>query len=153
VEESGKCGRKWKRFINFALMKNLIRHTVLLVLALTIALGSVGIALGQQLCQMVMVGNAKAPEKEMSGCCTDSDSSDDEDDCCTLKVTYKKLDLVTTAKAELTKKVVEFTPFIVPQPLQFIPAKATAQTILTYSDSSPPLSGREILLVKRTLQV
>ncbi|MEJ8755817.1 hypothetical protein WG947_02315 [Pontibacter sp. H259] len=134
-------------------MKNLIRHIVLLVLALSIALGSVGIALGQQLCQMVMVGSTATPEKEMSGCCSESDSSDSEDDCCTLKVTYKKLDLVTTAKAEITKKAFEFTPFIVPQPLQFIPVKATAQTILTYSDSSPPLSGRDILLVKGTLQV
>ncbi|NEM97343.1 hypothetical protein [Pontibacter burrus] len=131
-------------------MNNLIRHGILLLLALTIALGSVGIALGQQLCQMVMVQSAST---EIKGCCSESETSGTEDDCCKLEVTYKKLDLISTAKADFLNKLYVIVPPIVPQPLYNLPAPTIAAQVLSYSDSSPPLSGRTILLLKRSLQV
>ncbi|MBC5775015.1 hypothetical protein H8S95_13140 [Pontibacter sp. KCTC 32443] len=134
-------------------MINLIRHSVLLLLTLSIALGSVGVAIGQQLCQMVMVGSHEVPEKEMAGCCSESESSDSEDDCCTLEVTYKKLDLVSTAMVDVLKKVYLAYTAIIPQPAYELPVPAIIQAVLTFSDSSPPLSGRKILLLKRTLLV
>ena len=153
VGESGKCGRKWKRIRNFATVKNLIRHSILLLLAFCITLGSVGIALGQQLCQMVMIGDSEKPAKEMSGCCSEGDTTDTEDDCCTLKITYKKLDLVSAVKADVVKKLYFAVPQFTPPILQFLTTPVAVDEILHYSDSSPPLYGRQLLLFKRVLLV
>ena len=153
VGESGKCGRKWKRICNFASMNNLIKHSILLMLAFSITLGSVGVAFGQQLCNMVMIGSTDAHEKEMSGCCSESESSGEYNDCCTLKVAYKKLDLISTAKADLAQKIFLIAPVLYLPDLQWTLGLVSSKTILTYSDSSPPLTGREILLLKNVLLV
>lgn len=150
VGQSGDGGTKWGTLRIFVAMNNLIRHTILLLLALTIALGSVGVALGQQLCQMVMVESADRAEK---ACCSESESSGTEDDCCKLEVTYKKLDLVTTTKADLLDKILLTSPAIVYAYSFELSAPAIVKQVLSYSDSSPPLTGRNILLLKHMLQV
>ncbi|HEY4650628.1 MAG TPA: hypothetical protein VIG72_04395 [Pontibacter sp.] len=134
-------------------MKSQLRHITLLLLALSIALGSVGIALGQQLCQMAMLSSTSKPAQEMKGCCSKSERSDTADDCCTLKVTHKKLDVVSTTKADLLQKVYLAAPAIFPAPAYFLPVPVPTKQVLSYSDSSPPLSGRDILLQKHILRV
>ncbi|MBB6612049.1 hypothetical protein H7F15_13445 [Pontibacter sp. Tf4] len=150
VGQSGDGGAKWERLRIFAGMNHLTRHSILLLLALSIALGSVGVALGQQLCQMVMVESAALEEKS---CCSASEASGEEDDCCKREVTYKKLDLVTTTKADLLAKVFTPSPALLPIVAPILPATTLTTQALSYSNSSPPPGGRNILLQKRTLQV
>lgn len=122
-----------------------IRHTVLLLLTLSILLGSVGVALSGQLCLMTGIRES-GTGKSMDHCCDDPVSqADDKDGCCTVALSFEKLEPVSSIKGFTLELpaicAINFTPLF----STWAPAIATDQRILTYSDSSPPLYGRQLL--------
>ncbi|PKV76344.1 HYC_CC_PP family protein [Pontibacter ramchanderi] len=131
-------------------MNQTIRHTVTLLLTLSILLGSFGVALSEQLCLMTGL-RMSATQEQTDGCCAKPDAQahdeqeSDEDDCCTTELSFEKLEPVSSIKSlslEIPVFVaVAFTPLFT----TWSPAIATDQRILTYSDSSPPLFGIELL--------
>lgn len=113
-------------------------HTILLLLALSILLSSVGIGLSEKLCRMAGFGAMAAPAS--SECCLSTDTSDS--DCCEEHVSYEKLEPVSTIK-HLQVPVFFLTvakPLLPQQPVTLLAAE-----VLTYSDNSPPLAGRKLL--------
>ncbi|MDO6389135.1 hypothetical protein Q4E40_03280 [Pontibacter sp. BT731] len=127
-----------------------IRHTVTLLLTLSILLGSFGVALSEQLCLMTGIRTLAAQE-QMDGCCQKPDSQEDDkqesedDDCCTTAMSFEKLEPVSSLKAFSLELPVFFAVTFTPLFTTWAPAVATDQRILTYSDSSPPLYGRQLL--------
>ena len=113
-------------------------------------LGSFGVALSEQLCRMSGISMSAAKE-QMDGCCQkpdpqkDNNQKTEEDDCCTTELSFEKLEPVSSIKAfalEIPAIIaINFTPLF----STWAPAVATDQRILTYSDSSPPLYGRQLL--------
>jgi hypothetical protein len=127
-----------------------IRHTVTLLLTLSILLGSFGVALSEQLCLMTGI-RTPAAQEQMDGCCQKPDSQEDDkqgsedDDCCTTAMSFEKLEPVSSLKAFSLELPVFFAVNFTPLFTTWAPAVATDQRILTYSDSSPPLYGRQLL--------
>jgi hypothetical protein len=122
-----------------------IRHTVTLLLTLCILLGSVGVALSEQLCLMTGMREYGA-EKQMDACCDNPvPQTDDEEGCCTVALSFEKLEPVSSLKVfQLEAPVffaVPFTPLFTTWSLSV----ATDQRVFTYADSSPPLYGRSLL--------
>jgi hypothetical protein len=125
-------------------MKSTLRHTVPLLLALCVLLGSVGIALSEQLC--LITGMKKADSLALEdGCCQEKGPATEEDTCCTEEVSFTNLETASSQKiTDLTllaffQSAVKLSSKAKPEAL------ATDQRILTYSDTSPPLYGRGLL--------
>ncbi|SIR22055.1 hypothetical protein SAMN05421545_2764 [Pontibacter lucknowensis] len=135
----------WRKIPYICVVNQTIRHTVILLLTLSILLGSFGVALSEQLCLMTGL-KMSAAQEQTDGCCQESDTQETtEDDCCTTALSFEKLEPVSSIKSlslEIPVFVaVAFTPLFT----TWSPAIATDQRILTYSDSSPPLFGIELL--------
>jgi hypothetical protein len=128
------------------------RYTVTLLLTLSILLGSVGVALSEQLCRMT---GMKEPvtQKQPDGCCEEPASESDEEDCCTTQLSFEKLEPVSSLKVFHLEAPVFFAVALKPLLLPGPTATTTDQRILTYSDSSPPLYGRSLLHRLHTLIV
>lgn len=155
VEESGAKSQGWiilvvlwEEIPYICAVNQTIRHTVLLLLTLSILLGSVGVALGEQLCLMTGL-KMTAAQEQVDGCCQKSDSQEHEEqedeDCCTTAMTFEKLEPVSSIKGFTLELPVFFAIQFTPLFTTWAPATATDQRILTYSDSSPPLYGRLLL--------
>ncbi|MDX5419715.1 MAG: hypothetical protein LPK09_10910 [Hymenobacteraceae bacterium] len=131
-------------------MNQTIRHTVTLLLTLSILLGSVGVALSEQLCLMTGL-KLSAAQELADGCCEKPDSQEQdkqesaEDDCCTTELSFEKLEPVSSIKSLSLEVPVFFAVAFTPLFTTWAPAIATDQRILTYSDSSPPLYGIKLL--------
>jgi len=122
-----------------------IRHTVTLLLTLCILLGSVGVALSEQLCLMTGM-REYGTEKPMDHCCEAPVSqADDEEGCCTVALSFEKLEPVSSLKVFQLEAPVFFAVPFTPLFTTWSPSLATDQCVYTYSDSSPPLYGRSLL--------
>ncbi|RAU82023.1 hypothetical protein DP923_13165 [Pontibacter arcticus] len=133
-------------------MKLLLRSIVLFLLTSSVLLGSVGVALSKQLCQMAEM-EAKKISGKKAQCCEKATDPEERESCCTAEVSYEKLEPVSSLKTFSLEVPVFFAeplkPFIALQAL----AITKDQRILTYADSSPPLYGRNLLLQIQTLVV
>jgi hypothetical protein len=125
-------------------VKRLLFHTVPLLLALCVLLGSVGVALTEQLCLMTGLKKVEALAHS-EDCCQQKGPATEEDTCCTEQVSFAKLETASSQKiTDLTlpaffQAAVKLSYKAKPEAL------ATDQRILTYSDTSPPLYGRGLL--------
>lgn len=128
-------------------VSQMLRHILLLFLTGCILLGSVGVALGEQLCLMTGLKEV-GTEKPMDSCCEKPDAPvSEEDGCCTFELSFEKLEPVSSIKVFNLEAPVFFAAAFQPLFTTWAPAIAADQRILTYSDSSPPLYG--ILLLHR----
>ena len=125
-------------------VKSMLRHTVPLLLSLCILLGSVGVALSEQLCQMTGLKKAEVLAQN-DACCENGKAASEEDSCCTEEVTFAKLETVSSQKALAIALPVFFYTEAKPAFNGLQNNLATDKRLLTYSDSSPPLYGRELL--------
>ena len=126
-------------------MKSILRHSILLLLILSVLLGSVGVAFSEQFCLMAGV-RASELDEVADECCEQEESTDKEkDDCCDEAVQYEKLEPVSSLKAFNLQLPVYFPDQLKP----FLPKQAASQAaeqlVYTYADSSPPLYGRRLL--------
>ena len=157
VEESGAKSQGWiilvvlwKEIPYICAVNQTIRHTVTLLLTLSILLGSVGVALSEQLCLMTGL-KMTAAQEQADDCCQKSDPSGHKEkeskgeDCCTTSMSFEKLEPVSSIKGFTLELPVFFAIQFTPLFTTWAPAIATDQRILTYSDSSPPLYGRQLL--------
>nr|WP_256488653.1 hypothetical protein [Pontibacter sp. HSC-36F09] len=109
-------------------------------------LGSFGVALSEQLCLRMTT-----PQEQDGSCCQKpgtqkhNEQQGDEDDCCTTALSFEKLEPVSSLKGFTLELPVFFKVNFTPLFATWSPAVATDQRILTYSDSSPPLYGRQLL--------
>ncbi|WP_299707260.1 hypothetical protein [uncultured Pontibacter sp.] len=116
-----------------------------MLLTLSILLGSFGVALSEQLCLMTGLKSSAVLE-EMDGCCQETDPQEAEtDDCCTTALSFEKLEPVSSLKSLSLEVPVFFAVAFTPLFTTWAPAIAVDQRILTYSDSSPPLYGINLL--------
>ncbi|MFD2245664.1 hypothetical protein [Pontibacter ruber] len=130
----------------------MIRPTFSLLLTLSILLSSAGIALSEQLC--LMTGLKQLPSQEQTDtCCSEPDSGSDKEECCTVKVSFEKLEPVSTLKAFHLEIPVFFAENSKPLPLPWLHVPVPLQVTLTYSDSSPPRHGKQLLHYLHTLIV
>ncbi|WP_370583188.1 hypothetical protein [Pontibacter sp. FD36] len=126
-------------------MNQTIRHTVTLLLTLSILLGSFGVALSEQLCLMTGL-KMSAMQEQADGCCQEPNTQEAaEDDCCTTELSFEKLEPVSSIKSLSLEIPVFFAAAFTPLFTTWAPEPATDQRILTYSDSSPPLYGIQLL--------
>ncbi|WP_205502037.1 hypothetical protein [Rufibacter psychrotolerans] len=131
------------------------RPIVLLILAFSLLTGSVGVAATQRFCAMLGMTAAPSAAKKMAdmGCCSkkqkpacpEAAAKVGKEKCCSVSTTHHKLDvesLLTYDKVEL----VALPPMLVSSfLLPLVPTAAPATTWPLYSDSSPPLAGKELL--------
>lgn len=135
-----------------------IRHTVTLLLTLSILLGSFGVALSEQLCLMTGL-KMTAAQEQATGCCQAPDAQEHEDDktaeddCCTTALSFEKLEPVSSIKVLSLEVPVFFGLAFTPLFATWSATVATDQRILTYADSSPPRYGRHLLHSLHTLIV
>lgn len=138
-------------------MRPTYRHILLLLLAFSVLTGSVGIAATQRFCAMMgmEISPDKADKPEETGCCKkeaapkkscqEAASQVAKEDCCSTSTTYHKLDNLTV---KLTDKVVFYSiqpalvsSFLVPPTV----ALEASSSWPSFTDTSPPLAGRDLL--------
>lgn len=135
-------------------MRGKLQHIVVLAMAFSILTGSVGMAATERFCAMLgMVPKASAMEKmEKAGCCEKKEKPAcpdapvlDKEDCCSVTTTYHNLEVESTLK--LTKVELVAVPVFLSNPFPLPPVQKVAalNTWLFYSDTSPPLAGRDLL--------
>lgn len=132
-------------------MRNTFRHTVLLALSLSVLLGSFGVALSSRFCEMTGL-SPYAVAAQPDACCEHPEDGE-TDDCCEKQVSYEKLEPVQEHKAfHLPQPLLAHNAALRPA-LPSLAGDAQVQRIYTYSDSSPPLYGRQLLHFLHTLIV
>lgn len=132
-------------------MRNTFRHTVLLALSLSVLLGSFGVALSSRFCEVT--GLSPYAVAAQPDACFEHPEDGETDDCCEKQVSYEKLEPVQEHKAfHLPQPLLSQSAALRPA-LPFLAGEATFQRIYTYSDSSPPLYGRQLLHFLQTLIV
>lgn len=131
-------------------VKSMLRHTLPLLLALCVLLGSVGIALSEQLCLMTGLRTVEMLVHD-DGCCESGKAANEEDSCCTEDVTFAKLETVSSQKALVLTLPVFFYEAVKPVFSGGLNSLPADQRLLTYADSSPPLYGRRLLHLLQVL--
>jgi hypothetical protein len=145
--------RLWKEYPYICAVNQTIRHTVTLLLTLSILLGSFGVALSEQLCLMTGL-KMSAAQEQADSCCQKPEAKDaEEEDCCTTKLSFEKLEPVSFLKSLSPESPLFFAVGFIPLFTTWSPHTAVDHRILTYSDSSPPLFGRHLLYSLHTLIV
>ncbi|MFC6999195.1 HYC_CC_PP family protein [Rufibacter roseus] len=135
-------------------MRGKLQHIVLLAMAFSILTGSVGMAATERFCAMLgMAPSAMAVEKmEKAGCCAKEEKPVCPDapvlekkDCCSLTTTHQKLEVESTLK--LTKVEMLAIPAFISNPFPLPPVQEAVvlSTWPFYTDTSPPLAGRDLL--------
>ncbi|WP_207435011.1 HYC_CC_PP family protein [Sabulibacter ruber] len=131
------------------------RNIVLLALAFCLLTGSVGVAATQRFC--AMLGMPVSPDSGEKGqkmnCCTkkqkpacpETTAKVDKAKCCSISVTHHKLDVQSALKFDKVEMValppMLVNTFLLPPTPTSIQTKAWP----LYSDTSPPVAGRELL--------
>ncbi|WP_222621690.1 HYC_CC_PP family protein [Pontibacter cellulosilyticus] len=126
-------------------MKNILRHSVLSLLILSILLGSVGVAFSEQFCLMAGVRASELNEVADECCEQEKTANKEADDCCDEAVQYEKLEPVSSQKAFNLQLPVYFPNQLKPFLTKQAASQAAEQLVYTYTDSSPPLYGRKLL--------
>jgi hypothetical protein len=138
-------------------MRPTYRHILLLLLSFSVLTGSVGIAATQRFCAMMgmEISPAKAEKMEEMGCCKKKAQPKksceagaaqvEKKGCCSSSTTYHKLDNLAL---KLTDKVVFYflqpalvSSFLVPPTMVLV----TSSSWPSFTDTSPPLAGRDLL--------
>ncbi|MBA9076408.1 hypothetical protein [Rufibacter quisquiliarum] len=143
-------------------MRTKTRHIVLLLLVFSLLTGSVGVAGTQRFCAMLgmaIPSSAAAKKMEKMGCCSKKKkapacpkpdkapktTSVSKKACCSEATTYQKLDVETSLKFSK----VEFLAIAPALTSTFLLPPVTLATEANswplYSDSSPPLAGKDLL--------
>ncbi|RNI27107.1 hypothetical protein EFA69_13100 [Rufibacter immobilis] len=132
------------------------RNIVLLLLVFSLLTGSVGMAATQRFCAMLGMDSKPAASKEMKamGCCTkkqkptscpEAAAKVEKQKCCSVSTTHHKLDVQSALKFDkvevLTLQPMLVSSFLLPQ----ISATAQSSTWPLYTDTSPPLAGKDLL--------
>jgi hypothetical protein len=145
--------QKWYRIPYICAVNQTLRHTVTLLLTLSILLGSVGVALSEQLCLMTGL-KMPAAQELADGCCQKPEAQDaGEEDCCITKLSFEKLEPISFLKSLSPEPPLFFAIAFTPLFTTWAPYALVDQRILTYSDNSPPLYGRHLLHSLHTLIV
>jgi hypothetical protein len=125
-------------------MKSMVHLAFTFLLTLSVLLGSVGVALSEQICLMTGL-KQPAGQNLTDSCCQEPDSNAEEDSCCTEALSFEKLEPVSAQKAFHLEVPVFFNQPLNPLLLVLALVPGADQRLLTYSDSSPPLYGRQLL--------
>jgi len=137
-------------------MRGKLRHIVVLAMAFSVLTGSVGMAATQRFCAMLgMAASPAAADKmEKMGCCSKREKPGCPDspklekkNCCSVSTTYNKLEVESALK--FSKVELLALPAAIANPFPLPPVAFTVSTASTwpfYSDTSPPLGGRDLLL-------
>ena len=120
-----------------------MHHIVPLLLALCVLLGSVGIALTEQLCLMTGLRTVEVLAHAGESCGKGCASADE--DCCSVEVSYSKVATVAAQKAALPALPVLLPAASKPHCTPRFQRPAEDQRPLARSDSPPPLYGRSLL--------
>ncbi|KAA3437540.1 hypothetical protein [Rufibacter hautae] len=144
-------------------MRGKLRHIVLLVVAFCLLTGSIGVAATHRFCAMLGMSQMEEAglKSDGSDCCAAEKKSScpaevtkvDQQSCCSFSVTYHKLDIPSILKFSKVE-LLAISPMLTTSFL--VPPVATVPVIGSwafYSDSSPPLAGRELLHRLHTLIV
>ncbi|WP_345157754.1 hypothetical protein [Pontibacter saemangeumensis] len=124
-------------------MKRLLHHTVPLLLALCVLLGSVGIALTEQLCLMTGLRTVEVLAHAGESCGKNCASAGE--DCCSVEVSYTKVATVAAQKAALPALPVLLPAAGTLHGTPWLYRPGADQRLPAYSNSSPPLYGRSLL--------
>lgn len=132
-------------------VKSILRHIMLLALTLSVLLGSFGVALSKQFCEITGVQSFEASSLPDS-CCEDALDSK-ADDCCEEHVSYQKLEPVQGHKQYHV--AVPFLAYITHTPSlpTYVVSINPQLDVYTFTNSSPPLYGRQLLHFLHTLIV
>ncbi len=126
-------------------VKTAMIRTFTLLLTLSIILSSVGVALSEQICFMTGIKQV-APVAQKDDCCQKPVQEKSADSCCGVDISYEKLEPVSSLKyfhAVQSAAITEAIKFIAfYNPFHFREDKH----LFNYTDSSPPLYGRDLLL-------
>ncbi|WP_210490711.1 hypothetical protein [Rufibacter aurantiacus] len=144
-------------------MRGKLRHIVLLAVAFCLLTGSIGVAATHRFCAMLGMspieeiglqsGGMECCAAEKKSSCQDEVTKVEQQSCCSSSVTYHKLDIPSTlkfSKVELLALMPVLTTSFLMPPVSTAPAIGSWAF---YSDSSPPLAGRELLHRLHTLIV
>jgi hypothetical protein len=128
---------------------------VLFLLVFSLLTGSVGVAATQQFCAMLGMSSSTAAAAEMKamGCCAKQEkpacpagaASVDKTPCCSSATIFHKLDITTSLK--LSKLEFSVAPpmlvhsFLLPPPV----LPLVTEKWPFYTDTSPPLAGKDLL--------
>lgn len=128
----------------------------LLALVLCLLTGSVGVAATQRFCAMLgMSSPAAAAKMQRMGCCQkarknhcakDQNQAQLDKKCCSVATTYHKLDITTSLKFNKVE-LAALPPMLLPSHFftLLVPVQSSGTDWPLYSDTSPPLTGRELL--------
>ncbi|MDX5345862.1 MAG: hypothetical protein LPJ89_02640 [Hymenobacteraceae bacterium] len=126
-------------------MKGLTRHIAFtFLLCFSVLFSSVGMTLQEHFCLM----SGEPVEQTNDHCCTKDEAKAEKTDgenCCELHTEHQKLEPVQQLKT-FSLQLPAFFP--APQTFSFVPEQVAVQQTdlsLFYSDSSPPLAGRNLL--------
>ena len=139
-------------------MKTLLKRSVALWLSFAVLLGSVGLTVSQHIC--LTSGKVMLSYQQKEDPCTKHAKSDCEKPgaglafkkkCCEFKLDQHKLEQAAQ------QKFAQFTFVWIAPDLTFSPVFPTVlrteQQVLTYSNSSPPLYGKDLLYSLHILRV
>jgi hypothetical protein len=141
------------------------KHILSLILAIHILLSSVGVALHTRSCQMPEMGTSISfivPEN--AACCAQKSAQDCHhspkkrppvNPCCAFESDFVKADF-NTPISDSWQLDFQAWVTIVALPLAYQSSNLLISSQLDnlfYTDTSPPLSGRQILLQKQTFQI
>lgn len=146
MEGVGQSGRN----VYICDVKTTLRHTLPLLLAFCVLLGSVGIALSEQLCLMTGLRKVEALAHADS-CCGGEKPTSEDDSCCTEEISFAKLETVSSQKAMAIALPVFFFSEVKPVYEGRLHSLTTDLRLLTYTDSSPPRYGRKLLHLLQVL--
>lgn len=127
-------------------------RTFTLLLTLSIILSSVGVALSEQLCFMTGIKQV-TPVAQEDDCCQEPVQEKSDDSCCKVDISYEKLEPVSSLKyiqvvqSASIAETVNFIAFY--NPFHFREDRHLAH----YTNISPPLYGRNLLLKKQILLI
>ena len=134
-------------------MRGKLSHLVLLLLVFSLLTGSVGTAATQRFCAMLSIAQGSDQKMEDMGCCSEKATDPCPEEaprfikkpCCSFSTTHQKLEVVSATPISKVQFPVVL-PFQARSFLQHISqASATLVAWPLYSDSSPPLAGRQLL--------
>jgi len=127
-------------------MKKIWQHITIFGLVAAILFSTTGFSQYQYVCSML--GEAEISFEKPKTCCSD-------DNCCDISLDFKKQDIVDVLKfqkigfqavlfLEQIQKIEFFVPFLFSNP---------KNSAFIFANSSPPLSGRQICILKNSFLI
>ncbi len=147
-------------------MKSIYQHSLLYLLSFQILIASVGIPLHKRSCAMLEMDDQVALFSPPPTCCEEmwpeyaqdqhhtKDKAPPVDPCCDFSADFFKVDFKVVIQPDLDQQVSFFglLPFVPSYEHSFLAAYLEKEIHL-YTDSSPPNTGRQIILLKQSLLI